>query len=68
MGGGTHVSTTVVSFGGVPYGTTKRVRGVPKWVGAMYVATATWSLFRYVVPGNPDPSSRACFSCRVVVG
>ena len=29
-----HANAATVAFGGVPYGATKRVRGVPKWGGS----------------------------------
>ena len=32
MGRSPHANPAIGAFGGAPYGATKRVRGVPKWV------------------------------------
>ena len=38
---GRHARSATGAFGGAPYGATKRVRGVPKWMGGRHARFAT---------------------------
>ena len=39
-----HAGCATGTFGGTPYGATKRVRGVPVWVGGTHAGSATGTL------------------------
>eukprot|EP00959_Pyramimonas_sp_CCMP1952_P188372 3939380-Pyramimonas_sp.AAC.1 len=42
--GWSHANMATGALGGAPYGATKRVRGVPKWVGRSHVTIATGAM------------------------